>query len=75
MACFHRIACDRQDARNCLRNLCQRGAEEEVHILNYQLTVCYKEGLPAEEIAEQYPHINLAQVYAGLAYLLPCESR
>jgi uncharacterized protein (DUF433 family) len=24
--------------------------------------------LTAEEIAEQYPHINLAQIYAALAY-------
>jgi uncharacterized protein (DUF433 family) len=29
---------------------------------------CYQQGLTPEEIAVQYPHINLAQIYAALAY-------
>jgi uncharacterized protein (DUF433 family) len=29
---------------------------------------CYQRGLTAEEIVEQYPHINLAQIYAALAH-------
>lgn len=33
-----------------------------------QLVVCYKQGYSAEEIADQYPHLTLAQVYAALAY-------
>ena len=28
----------------------------------------YKQGLTAEEIAAEYPHLTLAQVYAALAY-------
>ena len=34
----------------------------------HQTAACYQEGLTAEEIADQYPHINLSQVYAALAY-------
>jgi uncharacterized protein (DUF433 family) len=34
----------------------------------HQIVTCYQQGLTAEEIADQYPHINLAQVYAALAY-------
>jgi len=34
----------------------------------HQIAACYQEGLTAEEIADQYPHINLSQVYAALAY-------
>lgn len=33
-----------------------------------QLVVWYKQGYTPEEIAEQYPHLTLAQVYAALAY-------
>jgi uncharacterized protein (DUF433 family) len=33
-----------------------------------QLVVCYKQGYSPEEIADQYPHLTLAQVYAALAY-------
>lgn len=29
---------------------------------------CSKRGLTPEEIADQYPHVNLAQIYAALAY-------
>lgn len=34
----------------------------------HQIVACYRQGLTPEEISEQYPHINLAQVYAALAY-------
>ncbi len=34
----------------------------------HQLVVCYKRGYTAEEIADQYPHLTLAQVYTALAY-------
>lgn len=33
-----------------------------------QIAVLYKEGLSAEEIADEIPHLTLAQVYAALAY-------
>ena len=33
-----------------------------------QITTLYKRGLSAEDIADQYPHLTLAQVYAALAY-------
>jgi uncharacterized protein (DUF433 family) len=28
----------------------------------------YQQGLTPEEIADQYPHLNLAKIYAALAY-------
>jgi uncharacterized protein (DUF433 family) len=34
----------------------------------HQIANCYQQGLTPEEIAVQYPHINLAQIYAALAY-------
>jgi len=34
----------------------------------HQVVTCYQRGLTPEEIVEQYPHTNLAQVYAALAY-------
>lgn len=34
----------------------------------HQIVTCYQRGLTAEEIVELYPHINLAQTYAALAY-------
>ncbi len=34
----------------------------------HQIVTCYQQGLTAEEIAEQYSHINLAQIYAALTY-------
>ncbi len=34
----------------------------------HQIVTCYQQGLTPEEIADQYPHINLAQIYAALAY-------
>ncbi len=33
-----------------------------------QIVVCYKQGYSPEEVADQYPHVTLAQVYAALAY-------
>jgi uncharacterized protein (DUF433 family) len=33
-----------------------------------QIAALYKQGLDAEEIAEQYPHLTMAQVYAALSY-------
>lgn len=32
------------------------------------ITTLYKQGLSPEEIASQYRHLSLAQVYAALAY-------
>jgi uncharacterized protein (DUF433 family) len=34
----------------------------------HQIVTCYQQGLTPEEIADQYPHINLAQIYVALAY-------
>ena len=33
-----------------------------------QIVVWYKQGYGPEEIADQYPHLTLAQVYTALAY-------
>ena len=33
-----------------------------------QIVVLYKQGYNPEEIADQYPHLTLAQVYSALAY-------
>jgi uncharacterized protein (DUF433 family) len=33
-----------------------------------QIVTLYKRGYSAEEIADQYPHVTLAQVYTALAY-------
>jgi len=33
-----------------------------------QIVVLYKQGLNAEDIADQYPHLTLAQVYTALAH-------
>lgn len=33
-----------------------------------QIVTLYKQGYSAEEIADQYPHLTLAQVYTALAY-------
>jgi uncharacterized protein (DUF433 family) len=33
-----------------------------------QVVVWYKQGYTPEEIADQYPHLTLAQVYTALAY-------
>ena len=33
-----------------------------------QIAALYKQGFDAEEIADQYPHLNMAQVYAALSY-------
>lgn len=41
---------------------------EGTRITVNQIVVMYKQGYTAEEIAEQYPQLLLAQVYAALAY-------
>jgi uncharacterized protein (DUF433 family) len=33
-----------------------------------QIVVWYLQGYTAEEIADQYPHLSLASIYAALAY-------
>lgn len=33
-----------------------------------QIVTLYKQGNNAEDIADQYPHVSLAQVYSALAY-------
>lgn len=33
-----------------------------------QIVALYQRGYAAEEIADQYPHLTLAQVYTALAY-------
>lgn len=48
----------------CGGRLCIDGTRITVH----QITTLYKRGLTAEDIADQYPHLTLAQVYAALAY-------
>ena len=41
---------------------------EGTRITLNQIVILYKQGLSAEDIADQYPHISLAQVYSALAY-------
>ncbi|HKZ87153.1 MAG TPA: DUF433 domain-containing protein [Anaerolineae bacterium] len=41
---------------------------EGTRITVNQVAVLYKQGYSPEEIADQYPHLTLAQVYAALAY-------
>src|ERR1700688_150038 len=41
---------------------------EGTRVTVQQVVTCYQRGLTQEEIVEQYPHINLAQIYAALAY-------
>jgi len=38
------------------------------HITINQIVALYKQGLGVEEIADQYPHLTLAQVYAALSH-------
>lgn len=33
-----------------------------------QIATLYKQGYDADEIADQYPHLTMAQVYAALSY-------
>jgi uncharacterized protein (DUF433 family) len=40
---------------------------EGTRVTVQQVATCYQRGLTAEEIVQQYPHTNLAQVYAALA--------
>ena len=41
---------------------------EGTRVTVVQIVTCYQQGLTPEEIADQYPHVNLAQIYAALAY-------
>jgi uncharacterized protein (DUF433 family) len=41
---------------------------EGTRITVNQIVVLYKQGYSAEDIADEYPHLTLAQVYAALAY-------
>jgi uncharacterized protein (DUF433 family) len=41
---------------------------EGTRITVNQIAVLCKEGLSAEEISKEYPHLSLAQIYASLAY-------
>jgi uncharacterized protein (DUF433 family) len=41
---------------------------EGTRITVNQIATLYKQGYDAEEIADQYPHLTMAQVYAALAY-------
>lgn len=41
---------------------------EGTRVTVLQIVTCYQQGLTPEEIADQYPHVNLAQIYAALAY-------
>jgi len=34
----------------------------------HQIVTCYQRGETPEEISGEYPYINLAQIYAALAY-------
>ncbi len=48
----------------CGGKLCIRGTRITV----LQIAHLYKQGYSAEEIAAEYPHLRLAQVYAALAH-------
>lgn len=41
---------------------------EGTRITVNQIVTLYKQGHNAEEIADQYPHLTMAQVYAALTY-------
>jgi len=41
---------------------------EGTRITINQIAVLHKQGFDAQAIAEQYPHLTLAQIYAALAY-------
>ena len=41
---------------------------EGTHTTVNQIVVLYKEGRTAEDIADEHPHLTLAQVYAALSY-------
>jgi len=34
----------------------------------YRIVIWYQQGMTPEEIADEYPHLTLASVYAALAY-------
>ena len=37
---------------------------EGTRVTVLQIVTCYQQGMTPEEIADQYPHVNLAQIYA-----------
>lgn len=41
---------------------------DSTRVTVHQIVTCWKQGLSPEEIADQYPHINLAQINAAFAY-------
>lgn len=41
---------------------------EGTRITVNQIVICYLQGFSAEEIADQYLHLSLAQIYTALAY-------
>lgn len=41
---------------------------EGTRITVNQIVILYKQGYTPEEIADQYPQLTLAQIYAALAY-------
>lgn len=41
---------------------------EGTRVTVHQIVTCRKQGLSPEEIADQYPHINLSEISAALAY-------
>jgi uncharacterized protein (DUF433 family) len=48
---------------------------EGTRVTVHQIAACYQQGWTPEEIADQYPHVTLAQVYAALAYRPGARSR
>jgi len=39
-----------------------------------QLAILQREGLSADEILDEYPHLDLKRIYAGLAYYLASKA-
>lgn len=40
----------------------------DTRVTVHQIATLYKQGEPPEEIAEHFPHLTLAQIYAALTY-------
>ena len=51
-----------EDIRGCRPRIAGTGVTVQ------RIVVWYKSGLSPEEISDQIPHLNLAQVYTALAY-------
>jgi uncharacterized protein (DUF433 family) len=43
---------------------------EGTRITVHRVATLYKQGLSAEEIAQTYPHLTLAQIYTAVGYFL-----